>query len=59
MSEAHQLPSQLSTRGSFPSNKVNLSTHHSLIPSLRMSGVIPVLLMYAFFLWTGTTYMFT
>ena len=34
---------------------VNLTTNSHLIPRQRMSGAIPLLLVCAFMLWTGTT----
>jgi hypothetical protein len=35
--------------------RVRLTTHLDLVPKLRMSGATPLLPLYAFMAWTGTT----
>jgi len=35
-----------------------LMNYHHLVPSLRISGYIPLLHLYAFMVWTGTTLLF-
>jgi len=48
--------------GQFPgvdNQGMTLTTHFHLVPTLRMSGTIPLLPLYAFMVWTGTTLLFT
>jgi hypothetical protein len=35
-----------------------LTTYHHVVPSLRISGYIPLLHLYALTVWTGTTLLF-
>jgi len=35
-----------------------LATHLHLVPTLRMSGAIPLLSLYAIMMWAGTTLLF-
>ena len=34
---------------------MKFTTHLNLVPRLRMSGAIPLLVLYTFMAWTGTT----
>jgi hypothetical protein len=53
-----KLPLVQSAAGIFPGDEaagVTLTTHLHLVPKLRMCGAIPLLTLYAFMAWSGTT----
>jgi hypothetical protein len=46
-----------SSRG-YSGRGVDLTTRHHPVPSLRMSGAIPLLPLYSFTVWTRKSYLF-
>jgi len=51
-------PASFSMGARVHSRGVKLTTHLPLVPRLRMSGAVPLLLIYAFIAWTGKTIPF-
>jgi hypothetical protein len=51
-------PASFSMGARVHGHSVKLTTHLPLVPRLRMSGAVPLLLIYAFIAWTGKIYLF-